>query len=59
MYNSGKKYDDDESSDSDWEVETFEGTPQEYMAMLDKRKDGYVSEEVMMYMIVACYRFHL
>mmetsp|Transcript_22906 Transcript_22906/g.38764 ORF Transcript_22906/g.38764 Transcript_22906/m.38764 type:complete len:257 (+) Transcript_22906:71-841(+) len=44
MYDPSQKNEDD-SSDSDWEVEKFEGTPQEYLKMLEKRKPGYVSSE--------------
>ena len=41
-YDPSKRNADD--SDSDWEVEKFDGTPQEYLEMLEKRKTGCVSE---------------
>lgn len=37
---------DEEDSDSDWDVEHFEGTPQEYLEVLARRKAGEVEEEV-------------
>ena len=46
MYEDPSKVDEGDSSDSDWEVEKFEGSPQEYLEMLKKREEGYVSEEV-------------
>lgn len=45
MYDPSKRNEDD-SSDSEWEVEKFDGTPEEYLLMLEKRKPGYETEEV-------------
>jgi hypothetical protein len=45
MYDPSKRNEDD-SSDSDWEVEKFDGTPEEYLKMLERRKPGYVSDTV-------------